>query len=110
MATEILYPSLTYRPDKLGEAVLHDPSKTQIEAYRSGLRLVREAAGDDVFILGCNIAQNARTLGASFGLVDGMRIGHDIGASWRFDPRLRRCRRAISTSCTTRSGSTIPIA
>lgn len=93
MATEILYPSLTYRPDKLGEAVLHDPSKTQIEAYRSGLRLVREATGDDVFILGCNIAQNARTLGASFGLVDGMRIGHDIGASWR---SIRGC--ALPTS------------
>lgn len=82
MATKILYPSPAYRPDELGEAVLHDPRQTQIEAYRSGLELVREAAGPDVFILGCNIAQNARTLGASIGLVDGMRIGHDIGADW----------------------------
>jgi len=82
MAVKILYPSPAYREDELGTAVLHDPGKTQVEAYRSGLQLVREAAGDDVFILGCNIAQNARTLGGSFGLVDGMRIGHDIGARW----------------------------
>jgi len=82
MAVKILYPSPAYRDDDLGKAVFHDPSKTHVEAYRSGLRLVREAAGDDVFILGCNIAQNARTLGGSFGLVDGMRIGHDIGANW----------------------------
>ncbi|HOX39449.1 MAG TPA: alpha-galactosidase [Candidatus Brocadiia bacterium] len=82
MATKILYPEPNYRDDELGQAVLHDPSKTQIEAYRDGLRLVREAAGDDVFILGCNIAQNMRTLGASFGLVDGMRVGRDIGADW----------------------------
>jgi len=82
MAVKILYPSPSYRPDELGQAVLHDPAQTQVEAYRSGLKLVREAAGKDVFLLGCNIAQNARTLGASFGLVDGMRIGHDIGARW----------------------------
>ncbi len=83
MAVKILYPSPAYRPDELGTAVLHDAAKTQVEAYRDGLRLVREAAGPDVFILGCNIAQNARTLGASIGLVDGMRIGHDIGADWK---------------------------
>jgi len=82
MAVKILYPSPAYREDELGTAVLHDTTKTQIEAYRAGLQLVREAAGEDVFILGCNIAQNARTLGGSFGLVDGMRIGHDIGARW----------------------------
>ena len=72
-----------YKEDNLGDAVFHDPSKTNIEAYRDGLKLVREAAGDDVFILGCNIAQNMRTLGASFGRVDGMRVGRDIGANWK---------------------------
>jgi len=64
-----------------------------VEAYRDGLRLVRDAAGKDVFILGCNIAQNARTLGGSIGLVDGMRIGHDISANWR---SIRGC--AVPTS------------
>ncbi|MCP4642783.1 MAG: alpha-galactosidase [bacterium] len=82
MATGILYPEPTYRDDDLGGAVFHDPMKTNMEAYRDGLALVRDAAGDDVFILGCNIAQNMRTLGASYGRVDGMRVGRDIGADW----------------------------
>lgn len=82
MAAKILYPNPAYRNDNLGDAVFHDPAKTNVEAYRDGLKLVREAAGDDVFILGCNIAQNMRTMGASFGLVDGMRVGRDIGARW----------------------------
>ena len=81
LAAKILYPEPTYGDDNLGDAVFHNPNKTNIEAYRDGLKLVREAAGDDVFILGCNIAQNMRTLGASFGLVDGMRVGRDIGAA-----------------------------
>jgi len=82
MAVKLLYPSPRYRGDDLGGAVLHDRSKTQVEAYRMGLKLVREAAGKDVFILGCNIAQNMRTLGGSVGLLDGMRIGPDVGARW----------------------------
>jgi len=82
MATKILYPRPDYRNDNLGDAVFHDPYKTNIEAYRDGLKLVRKASGRDVYILGCNIAQNMRTLGASIGLVDGMRVGSDIGARW----------------------------
>lgn len=82
IGTKLLYPTPDYRPDELGEAILHDPDKTQIQAYRMGLELVRDAAGDDVFLLGCNIAQNMRSMGASFGLLDGMRIGRDVGAKW----------------------------
>ncbi len=82
LAAKITYPSPAYREDNLGDAVFHDPTKTNVEAYRSGLALVRKAAGKDVYILGCNIAQNMRTLGASFGRVDGMRVGRDIGANW----------------------------
>lgn len=82
MATTCLYPEPDYREDDLGGAVFADPAKTNVEAYRDGLALVREAAGDNVFILGCNIAQNMRTLGASIGRVDGMRVGRDIGAEW----------------------------
>jgi len=82
MAVKILYPKPDYRDDNLGDAVFHDPGKTNIEAYRDGLKLVRKASGRDVYILGCNIAQNMRTLGASIGLVDGMRVGSDIGARW----------------------------
>jgi len=82
MAVKILYPQPTYRPDGLGDAIFHDHGKTNIEAYRDGLKLVRKAAGQDVYILGCNIAQNMRTIGGSIGLVDGMRVGSDIGARW----------------------------
>jgi hypothetical protein len=82
MAVKTLYPKPDYRQDNLGDAVFHNPLKTNIEAYRDGLKLVRKAASRDVYILGCNIAQNMRTLGASTGLVDGMRVGSDIGARW----------------------------
>ncbi|MHC4207865.1 MAG: glycoside hydrolase family 36 protein, partial [Planctomycetota bacterium] len=83
MAVKILYPKPDYREDNLGDAVFHNPAKTNIEAYRDGLKLVRKAAGRDVYILGCNIAQNMRTLGASIGLVNGMRIGRDINADFK---------------------------
>ena len=82
MAVKILYPQPTYRPDGIGDAVFENPEKTNVEAYRDGLKLVRKAAGKDVYRLGCNIAQNMRTLGGSFGLVDGMRVGSDTGARW----------------------------
>lgn len=81
-ATELTYVNNGYVKDDLGEAVFHDPSKSNIEAYRDGLKLVREAAGDDVFFLGCCIPQNMRSFGAAFGLVDAMRIGPDNGTSW----------------------------
>jgi hypothetical protein len=62
--------------------VFFDKTKTNVEVYRDGLKLVREAAGSDTFLLGCNIAQNMRTMGGSIGLVDAMRIGPDIKADW----------------------------
>lgn len=62
-------------------AVLHDPGMTHIEAYRKGLQIVREAAGPEVFILGCNVSQNMRSMGAAFGLIDSMRIGPDNGGA-----------------------------
>ncbi len=63
--------------------VLHDPTMTHIEAYRTGLQIVRQAAGPKVFILGCNVSQNMRSMGAAFGLIDAMRIGPDNGAAGR---------------------------
>ena len=82
-ATKQLYVNSGYKEDDLGEAVFHDPKKTNIEVYRDGLKLVREAAGKDVFILGCNAPQNMRSYGGSFGLVDAMRIGPDNKAEWK---------------------------
>lgn len=77
-----LYVNDGYKEDNLGELDFHDASVTPIAAYRTGLRVVREAAGHDAFILGCNVSQNMRTLGASFGLVDAMRIGPDNGPTF----------------------------
>lgn len=71
-----------YVDDKFGDSILADPAKTNVEAYRDGFKLLREAAGDDVFFLGCCISQNMRSFGASIGLVDAMRIGPDNGTSW----------------------------
>ncbi len=81
-ATTILYPNPQYKPDDYGNAVFHDRTATNISAYRLGLRTLRKAAGDDVFICGCNVAQNHRTLAGSIGLLDAMRVGPDITAKW----------------------------
>jgi hypothetical protein len=63
---------------------LHDPDRTHLEAYRKGLQIVREAA-PGVFILGCNVSQNMRSMGGAFGLIDAMRIGPDNGGAGRGD-------------------------
>lgn len=79
-ATRLMYVNNGYQDDQIGEALLADPGKTQIEAYRDGLKLVRQTAGPDVYLLGCCVSQNMRSFGGSFGLVDAMRIGPDTGA------------------------------
>jgi len=69
-------------------------------AYRQGLSVVREAAGDDCYLLACGAP-----IIASIGLADGIRIGPDIAEFWH-DPELtafgdfsgRGARNAIATS------------
>ena len=53
---------------------------TPVEAYRDGLKIIRQAAGDG-FILGCGAP-----LLPSAGFIDGMRVGEDTAPHW--DPRL----------------------
>lgn len=81
-ATKQIYVNDGYRSDGIGDAVFSNPEKTNIEAYRDGLRLVRRAAGKKVFFLGCCTSQNMRSYGGAFGLVDAMRIGPDNGSDW----------------------------
>jgi hypothetical protein len=83
LAAKQVYVNSAYKEDHFGDAVLADPEKTNIQAIRDGLKLVREAAGPKVFFLGCNIAQNMRAYGGTFGLLDAMRIGPDNGGSWQ---------------------------
>ncbi|ODR82568.1 hypothetical protein BG842_20890 [Haladaptatus sp. W1] len=54
---------------------------TRAEAYRRGIATIREAVGDDVFLLGCGALQ-----GQSVGLVDAMRVGPDTAPHWRATP------------------------
>jgi hypothetical protein len=78
LAAQQVYVNSDYTSaDDFGNAVFANPDKTNIEAFRDGLKLVRAAAGPGVFILGCNTAQNMRVFGGSMGLVDAMRIGPD---------------------------------
>ena len=79
-ACEQVYINDGYKDDHFGNnRPFYNPLKSNIEAYRDGLKLIRKNAGEDVFFSGCCIAQNMRELGA-IGLVDSMRIGPDYNA------------------------------
>ncbi len=71
-----------YEEDDLGKTIRHNPLMTPIEGYRTGMSIIREAAGDDVFFLGCCMVQNLRCFGTTFGNLDAMRVGPDNGAKW----------------------------
>lgn len=79
----INYDYLSTDDDGWGDGILSDPTQTHVEAFRDGLTLIRDAAGPNVFLLGCNTAQNMRVYGASMGLVDAMRIGPDNAGDWK---------------------------
>jgi hypothetical protein len=72
-----------YRDDDLGKTTRYNPLMTPIEAYRKGMSIIRETAGEDVFFLGCCQVQNLRSFGTTFGYLDAMRVGPDNGAKWK---------------------------
>jgi len=79
IVTEQVYINDGYKNDSIGNnKPLFNPLKTQIEAFRDGLKILRNAVGDEVFFSGCCVSQNMRSFGASFGLVNSMRIGPDF--------------------------------
>jgi alpha-galactosidase len=55
----------------------HYGGLTHAEAYRGGLAALRDGLGTEAFLLGCGAP-----LQHAAGLVDGMRIGGDVDASW----------------------------
>ncbi|MDX1435260.1 MAG: alpha-galactosidase [Anaerolineales bacterium] len=65
--------------------IRQDPTKTRAQVLRSGLAALREAAGDQAFLVGCGCP-----LGSAIGLVDAMRIGPDVAAFWEPQFRGRR--------------------
>ena len=86
-ACEDIYVNDGYKEDHFGNNLpFHNPLKSNIEAYRDGLKLLRKNAGDDVFFSGCCIAQNMREL-CAIGLVDAMRIGPDANGNLRSGPQ-----------------------
>jgi alpha-galactosidase len=50
-------------------------------AYRQAVELIREVAGDDVYLLACGAP-----IVASLGVFDGMRIGPDVAPWWELEP------------------------
>lgn len=55
----------------------HAPGTTAAGNLRRGLEIIREAAGDETFILGCTCH-----FGPAIGLVDAMRVGPDVKEVW----------------------------
>lgn len=55
---------------------------TRAGALREGLEIIRRAAGEEVFLLGCG-----SPMLQAVGLVDAMRVGPDVGPSWRYNFR-----------------------
>ncbi len=55
----------------------HDPTLSRAQVLRRGLQALRQAAGEDVFLLGCGCP-----LGPAIGLVDAMRISADVSDTW----------------------------
>jgi alpha-galactosidase len=59
----------------------YDQTMTRAEAFVQALRTMREAAGDEIMMVGCG-----SPLGPAVGILDGMRISPDVAPSWK--PRL----------------------
>jgi alpha-galactosidase len=64
------------------ELVMYSLAGTTSSAnLRRGLEIIREAAGNETFILGCTCH-----FGPAIGLVDGMRVGPDVKGTWADGP------------------------
>lgn len=79
----------------------YDPYRTRAQALRDGMKLIREAAGEETTIIGCGCPA-----GPALGLVDVMRVSPDCAPNWhprlfglerplRRDPSLPSTRNAI---------------
>ncbi len=51
---------------------------TRAQALHNALRVIREAAGEGTYLLGCGCP-----LGSGIGIFDAMRIGPDVAPNWR---------------------------
>lgn len=69
--------ALSFAGQTATRVAYHTPGTTAPMNVRRGLEIIREAAGDSTFILGCTCH-----FGAAIGLVDAMRVGPDVKALW----------------------------
>lgn len=66
----------------------YNPQFTRAQAMRLALQDIRDAAGEETFLLGCGCP-----LGPAIGLMDGMRISTDVAPNWHpelLTPRFSR--------------------
>lgn len=56
----------------------YDLTQTRARIMRAGMQALRDAAGEDTYLLGCGMP-----LGSGIGLVDAMRIGADVSGAWQ---------------------------
>lgn len=74
--TDFMYFSAHYGPDR---AVWHQTGLTRIEIWCRTAEMIRQEIGEALW-LGCGCP-----LWAAIGLVDGIRIGRDMGVKWKGD-------------------------
>lgn len=74
--TDFMHFGSEYGPDR---AIWHTPGVSRIEIWRRVAKMIREEIGEALW-LGCGCP-----LWASIGLVDGVRIGRDVGVAWSGD-------------------------
>ncbi len=69
--------ALRYAAVPASQVRYHAPGTSAVMNLRRGLEIIREAAGDETFILGCTCH-----FGPAVGLVDAMRVGPDVKELW----------------------------
>ena len=80
---------LDYIYDTVLNAIqFHNPYLTKSQVYHQGLSIIRDAVGDETYILECGALSAA-------GFCDSWRSNADIGASWEELAGVRRTGRAI---------------
>jgi hypothetical protein len=69
-----------YTPnDGADDAKFSDPYVSNIENFKIGMKLIRQAAGKDIFMNACNAGNSYRIYGAAVGLFNSVRICEDGG-------------------------------
>ena len=71
------YFKLDYLIAGIRDGIRYDNDVSRVEAYRMGMKIIRDAVGKDSFILACGAP-----LAPSLGFVDAMRVSNDVADRW----------------------------